>query len=161
VQFGKYDVDNIILDLGSDVNVLPKKTWEFMGKTKLLWYPVQLRIENQQKIVLIGRLTGELMNIDGVRNMEYFEVIEIVNDIQPYPTRMGLEWDFHNQVIINLKIREMIFEVADLKVTATLDPSEVKRYIEVERGNDIDNLYKMNAHMDDYVNLTRDGALSW
>jgi hypothetical protein len=27
-QIREYDVDNIILDLGSDVNVLPKKTWE-------------------------------------------------------------------------------------------------------------------------------------
>jgi hypothetical protein len=26
VQIGEYDVDNVILDLGSDVNVLPKKT---------------------------------------------------------------------------------------------------------------------------------------
>jgi hypothetical protein len=31
-QIGEYDVDNVILDLGSDVNVLPKKTWEMMGK---------------------------------------------------------------------------------------------------------------------------------
>jgi hypothetical protein len=31
-QIGEYDVDNVILDLGSDVNFLPKKTWELMGK---------------------------------------------------------------------------------------------------------------------------------
>jgi hypothetical protein len=43
VQIGEYDVDNVILDLGSDVNVLPKKTWEMMGKPKLIWSPVQLR----------------------------------------------------------------------------------------------------------------------
>jgi hypothetical protein len=43
-QIGEYDVDNVILDLGSDVNVLPKKTWEMMGKTKLIWSPVQLRL---------------------------------------------------------------------------------------------------------------------
>jgi hypothetical protein len=26
-QIGEYDMDNVILDLGFDVNVLPKKTW--------------------------------------------------------------------------------------------------------------------------------------
>jgi hypothetical protein len=154
-------VDNVILDLGSDVNVLPKKTWEMMGKPKLVWSPVQLRLMNQHKIVSIGRLTGVPVNIDGVHSVADFEVIEIMDDSQPYPTLMGLEWDFDNQEIINLKRREMIFEVGDLKVTAPLDPTEGKRYIEPARGNDIDNLYNMTVWMDDYVNPTTDGALSW
>jgi hypothetical protein len=101
------------------------------------------------------------MNIDGVHNMADFEFIEIVDDNQPYPTLMGLEWDFDNQEIINLKRREMIFEVGDLKVTAPLDPSEGKRYTEPTRGNDIDKLYNLTAHMEDYVDPTMDGALSW
>jgi len=55
----------------------------------------------------------------------------------------------------------MIFEVGDLKVTAPLNPSEQKRYIEKERGNCIDNLYNMIAWMEDYVNPKMNGALSW
>jgi hypothetical protein len=60
-----------------------------------------------------------------------------------------------------LKRREMIFEVGDLKVTAPLDPTQGNKYIEPARGNDIDNLYNMIVHMDDYVNPTTYGALSW
>jgi hypothetical protein len=138
-------VDKIILELGSEVNVLPKHTWELMGKPKLIWYPIQLKLVNQQKIFLIGRLTGVPVNIDGVRSVADFEVIEIVDDNQPYPTLMGLEWDFDNQVIINLKRREMIFEVGDLKVMTPLDPSKGMRYIEPTRGNDIDNIYNMTT----------------
>jgi hypothetical protein len=63
------------------------------------------------------------VNIDGVCNMSYFEVIEIVDVSQPYPSLMGLEWAVDNQAIINLKRREMILEVMDLKVTAPSDPS--------------------------------------
>jgi len=37
---GDYDMDNIILYLGYDVNVIPKKTWEMMGKPKLIWSPI-------------------------------------------------------------------------------------------------------------------------
>jgi hypothetical protein len=144
-QIGEYDVDNVILDLGSDVNVLPKKTWEMMGKPKLIWSPIQLRLENQHKIVPIGRLIGIPVNIDGVCSIADFEVIEIVDDSQPYPTLMGLEWAFDNQEIINLKRREMIFEVGDLKVTMPLDPTEGKRYIEPTKGNEIDNLYNMTV----------------
>jgi hypothetical protein len=55
----------------------------------------------------------------------------------------------------------MIFEVGDLKVTAPLDPTEGKRYIDPTRGNDIENLHNMITWMDDYVNPTTDGELSW
>jgi hypothetical protein len=48
-----------------------------------------------------------------------------------------------------------------LKVNAPLDPTKGKRYIEPARGNDIDNLHNIIERMDDYVNPTRDGALSW
>jgi hypothetical protein len=56
-------------------------------------------------------------------NITYFEVTEIVDDNHPYPVLMGLEWAFENQAIINLKKREMIFKVCDLKVIAPLDPT--------------------------------------
>jgi hypothetical protein len=64
-------------------------------------------------------------------------------------------------MIINLKRREMIFEVGNLKVIAPLDPIKGKRYIEMTRGNDIDNLYNMNAWMNYYVNPTIYGMLIW
>ena len=54
----------------------------------------------------------------------------------------------------------MIFEFIYLRVTAPLDPTKGKRYINPSRGNDIDNLYNMTTWMDDYVNPTVDGALS-
>jgi hypothetical protein len=41
--------------------------------------------------------------------MVKFEFIEIMDDIKPYPTLMGLELDFDNQEISNMKRREMIF----------------------------------------------------
>jgi len=34
-QIGEYEMDLVILYLGSDANVLPKKTWERMGKPAL------------------------------------------------------------------------------------------------------------------------------
>ena len=34
-QIGDYEMDQVILDLGSDANVLPKQTWKRMGDPKL------------------------------------------------------------------------------------------------------------------------------
>ena len=46
--------------------------------------------------------------------MKYFEVIEIVDDIDPYPALLGIEWTFDNHMIINFKKRKMILESSDV-----------------------------------------------
>jgi hypothetical protein len=58
-------VDNVILELGSNVNVFTKHTWEIMGKPILVWSLVQLRLANQHKIVSIVRLIGIPMKLHG------------------------------------------------------------------------------------------------
>jgi hypothetical protein len=67
VELGSYEMDGVMLDLGSDVNILLKKSWELMGKPKLVWSPIQLRLSNQYKIYPIGRLEQVEVNIDGVK----------------------------------------------------------------------------------------------
>jgi hypothetical protein len=89
-------VDNVILDLGSDANVLPRQTWEMMGKDNLVWSTIQLRLANHHNIISIGILVGVPVNIDGVHSVSEFEVIKIVDNIQPYPTFLGLDWAFDN-----------------------------------------------------------------
>jgi hypothetical protein len=43
---GDYDMDYVVLDLGSEVNVMTKQTWALMGKPKLIYSPIRLRIAN-------------------------------------------------------------------------------------------------------------------
>ena len=114
---------DVILDLGSDVNVLTKQTWEKMGKHALAWSPIQLRLANQQRIVPLGRFLSVQIDIDGVRTLADFEVIEIIDDSNPYPPLLGIEWVMENAVVINLKKRQMTFEGKDLRVILPLDPS--------------------------------------
>ena len=40
IQIGDYEVDSVILDFGSDVNILTKKTWQLMGNPTLGWSSV-------------------------------------------------------------------------------------------------------------------------
>jgi len=46
-QIREYDMDQVIHDLGSDANMLPKHTWELMGRLKLQWSLIRLRMANQ------------------------------------------------------------------------------------------------------------------
>jgi hypothetical protein len=94
---------DIILDLGSEVNALPKKTWQCMGEPTLGYSPVQLKLANQHRFLPIGRLKGVTLDLDKVHTKENFEVIEIVDETTPYPALLGLDWAFDNHAIINLK----------------------------------------------------------
>lgn len=69
-----------MLDLGSDVDISPKKTWEAMGKPKLVYSPIQLQMDNQFCIYPVGRLQNVEVGLDGVKTMADFEVIEIMGD---------------------------------------------------------------------------------
>lgn len=39
-QIGYYEMDEVVLDLGLDINVLTKQTWELMGRPKLRYFPI-------------------------------------------------------------------------------------------------------------------------
>ncbi len=85
------------------------------------------------------------MDTEGVFTTIDFEVIKIVDDNNPYPTLLGIDWEFDNTTIINLKKRQMIFEGNNMRVIVPLDPSEGARYIEPVKEEycaaDIDNIY--------------------
>ena len=98
-------MNDIILDLGSEVNVLTKQKSEQMGKPTLEWSSIQLRLANQQNIVPLGRFSSVPVDIDGVSTLADFEVIEIIDDSNPYPSLLGIEWAIENSAVINLKNR--------------------------------------------------------
>ena len=95
--------------------------------------------------------------------MEDFEVIEIVDGTTPYPTFLGLDWEFENQAIINLKTRKMTFELGEYRVIMPLDPSEGESLVEPTCIDleEINQLYKTTTRDEDYINPTADGVLSW
>ena len=47
-QIGEFEMDEVVLDLGSEVNVLTKQTWQQMGSPQLAISPIHLRLANQQ-----------------------------------------------------------------------------------------------------------------
>ena len=118
--------------------MLPKQTWESMGRPTLQWSPIQLWMANQQKILPMGRLKGVTMDIKGASTQTDFEVIEIVDDSNPYPTLLGMDWATDMNGVISLKKQKMIFEKKSLCVVVLLDPAEGARYTEPVREDDSD-----------------------
>jgi hypothetical protein len=136
-----------------------------MGNPKLIYSPIRLRMDNQQVVSPFGRLEHVHVYIDGVRTFVDFEVIKIVDDSCPYPELLGIDWDFDNLTVIDLKKRRMKFESHGLRVIAPLDPDEGRRYTKPIREEDhayeLENIYKLTTGQKDYINSTADGNLSW
>ena len=114
-------MDYIILDLGSDVNILTRQTWESMNNPWLDWSPIQLRLANQSKVLPISRLTQVLMEVEVLRTYADFEFIDIVDDTNPYHALLGINWAIDNQTIINFKKRILSFEDSEIRVIAPID----------------------------------------
>jgi hypothetical protein len=104
-KIGEYDIDYVVLDLGSEVNVMMKQTWAMMGKPKFIYSPIRLRMANQQAVSLSEVLEHVPVDIDGVKTFAYFEVIEIVDDNFPYPALLGIDWSLNNSTVVDLKKR--------------------------------------------------------
>ena len=103
-------------------------------------------MENQQNIVPLGGLLGITIDIDGVLTATDFKVIEIVDDSNPYTALLGLDWEFSNMDINNLKKIQMIFERNIMRVIVPLDPLEGERYTKLFKeeysADDIDIIYQ-------------------
>jgi hypothetical protein len=70
-----FNMGDMILDLGFELNVLLKNTWKCMGDPTLGYSPVQLKLENKHRVLPIGRLKGVAVDLDGVHTKANLEVI--------------------------------------------------------------------------------------
>ena len=103
IYIGDYEVDSVILDLGSDVNILTKQTWKSMGNPMLGWSPVQLWLANQAKVQPISSVSNLVIDIERMKTHAEFDVIEFVEDGGSYPTLLGIRWDNDSMAVINFK----------------------------------------------------------
>lgn len=59
----------------------------------------------------------------------------------------------------------MVLKKGDLRVIAPLDPKDGIKYVETIKGGmateGLDSLYKVTMRIEDYINPTTDGNLSW
>lgn len=82
------------------------------------------------------------MDIEGATALASFEVIEIFDENNPYPTLLEIDWANDMNGLINLKKRKMIFEKKSLHVVIPLDLAEgscyIKPVLDYESDDDLD-----------------------
>ena len=110
----------------------------------------------------MGILQGVTVDIKGASTLAYFEVIEIVDDNNPYPALLGIDWATDMNGAINLNNRKMIFENKSLRIVVPLDHAEGLRYTKPirdyeENDDDLDQIYKTTTRDQDWVNPIANG----
>lgn len=97
----------------------------------------------------MGRLQGVTVDIEGTSMQTDFEVIDIVDDSNPYPMFLGIDWATDMNGFINLKKQKMIFKKNSLHMVVLLDPAEGARYTEPvhddETDDELDCMYKITT----------------
>jgi len=97
----------------------------------------------------MGRLQGVTVDIEDVSTQTDFEVIEIVDDNNPYLALLGIDWATNMNGVINLKTRKMIFKKKSLCVVVSLDPAERVRYTEhvcdEDSDDELDYIYQITT----------------
>ena len=78
------------------------KAWEILGFYGLL---SQLRLAKELDIFLIGQLPWVPIEVEGLHTYANFEVTEILNYTDLYPTLLGIGWSIGNHAVINIKNR--------------------------------------------------------
>ena len=123
---------------------------------------------NGQSILyfLIGILENVEIDVERVKTVVDFEVIEIMGDKDPYPALLGIDWAYDNYAVIDLKKDTMMFEADGIKVVQPLDPYVGPRYMKPTynnmEGEELDQLYTVTIETrEDYINPTADGSISW
>ena len=112
----------------------------------------------------LGRFPSVQVDINGVCTAADFEVIELIDDSNPYPALLGIEWAMENAAVINLKKRQMTFKGKGLRVIIPLDPSQGEIYTEPLRDEDqdvLEHIYKITAQEEDYIDPTAEGIMDW
>ena len=121
IQIGDYEVDFVILDLGSDVNILKRQTWKDMGSPMLSWCLVQLWLANHARVTPIDWVPHLAVEVQGMKTYVDFDVIEVVDGGGSYPMFPGIGWANDSMEVINFKKHVMTFENQDIRVITPID----------------------------------------
>jgi hypothetical protein len=106
------------------------------------------------------------VDLVGIKTVANFEVIEIIGEKYLYPSLLGIDWEYENYAIIDLKKEIMTFECDEINITQLLDPYRGPRYNDLVdesmEQDDMDQLYNITAgNRVDYIDPTVNGSISW
>jgi hypothetical protein len=86
-----FDID-CVLDEETQVNIITKRTWEAIGRPTMIPSLGGLGLFRGKLVNLCGMLTQIPMTVNGTSTEEDFEIIQFIEDIDPFTMLIGKTW---------------------------------------------------------------------
>jgi hypothetical protein len=96
-RIGDFDID-CVLDEETHVNLMPKSTWEILGKPTMFPSLGKIGLFKGKMITLCGRVTNIPMMAHGASTKEEFEIIKFVKNNAPLTLLLGKTWIEKDQI---------------------------------------------------------------
>jgi hypothetical protein len=89
LEINEVSIKQVVVDFGSQVNILPRETWIRLGRPALAPTLNYLKLADQRLIEPIGILINVDTQIMGIPTQVDFEVIDLVEGMPSYATLVG------------------------------------------------------------------------
>jgi hypothetical protein len=87
-----FDIDCIVLDEETKVNIMIEETWEVLGNPIMVPSLGRIGLFKGKMVTLCGRVTTIPIIVHGISTEEEFEAIRFVEDSVPFPLLLGKTW---------------------------------------------------------------------
>ena len=124
LKINEFLIPRVVLDFGSQVNILTKDTWEKLGQPQLVKSDYYLKLANQGLIEPLGLCRNVQTTIMGISVEIEFKVIEPKEGIKSYPSLVGRPWARKMKANISLEKYRIKLKGQGKNVIIPLDPKE-------------------------------------
>jgi hypothetical protein len=90
-RLGDFDID-CILDEETQVNIMPERTWEAIGKPAVIPSLGGIGLFRGKLMMLCGKITHISMTVNGTSTEEDFEIIKFIEDNTTFTILLGKPW---------------------------------------------------------------------
>ena len=92
LQINEFLIPRVVLDFGSQLNILTKDTWEKLGRPQLVKSYYYLKLADQGLIEPLGLCRNVQTTIMGISVKIDFKMIETKEGSKSYPALVGRPW---------------------------------------------------------------------
>ena len=124
LQINELFIPKVVLDFGSQVNILTKSTWEKLGRPKLIKSEYYLKLADQGLIEPLGLCKNIETTIMGIIVTTDFKVIEPKEGSKSYPALVDQTWERKMKANISLEKDRIKLKGQGKKIIIPLDLKE-------------------------------------
>ena len=144
-----YHVRQVVLDFGSQVNIMTRDTWEQLGRPRLYELGIYLKLADQGLIKPFGVWTNVDMAIKGISNKVDFEIIDPKEGSSSFLALVGRPLGRKMKASICLDKERIKLKGNGQKVIVPIHPSQGEPWIEpIDEEVDIKKLYQIQNNED-------------